>query len=337
MCVNFAYENNIRTCAQNEKGELMADAKKTTKSTTDIAQEREKIVRQANEQQKRSAKQSRSTKSSSETSVKASNANVVRDKSLEEKYLEKFKSGAKKTSSTTTKAKTGTTVTKTSTAQPKASSKNSATAIKVAQKSTKTNAEQDIRIGNVVVDKEIANQKTGIISSKKDRQKMFVVITLSILLALTVLLSAIFIIGSLSKESIGTLKVNGNGIEWLINGKADDSFGVRGEIFPGCSIQDIKIELKKTTNSNIRVKVVIDPYYKGDIVPKEEYNIWIRTLDSANNKFEERNGDYYIDDWNATVNGNTTTLCEVINISDALTEVNNDNFKLVFTVYVESI
>ncbi len=315
----------------------MAGVKKSAKSSTDIAKEREQLVRQANEEQKISAKQSRSTKSTSATTKKSSSTAVVRDKSLEEKYLEKFKTEGKKstTSSAASKPKTQSTASKTSTT--KTAAKTSTTTIKVAQKSDPTNAEQDVRIGNVLVDKELANQKTGIISSKKEKQKMFVIITLSILLALTLLLSTIFIVGSLSKDNIGTLKVQGTGVEWHINGKADDAFGVRGDIFAGCSIQELKIELKKTTSSNIKVRVVVDTYYKGNIVPKEDYNIWIRPLNSADNKFEIRDGDYYIDDWNAVVGADTTILSEVINISSALSEVNNDNFRMVFTAYVEAI
>lgn len=317
----------------------MADAKKSAKTTADIAKERENLVRQANEEQKLTAKQSRGTKSTSTTTKKTTNTNVVRDKSLEEKYLEKFNTERKKTTSTSTATTTKTQTTTTKTSESKTPAKNTNTTIKVAQKSEVTNAEQDVRIGNVVVDKSIANQKTGIISSKKEKQKMFVIITLSILLALTLLLSTIFIVGSLSKDDIGSLKVNGTGAEWRINGKADDSFGVRGEIFAGCSIQELKIELKKTTSANIKVKVVVDTYYKDNLVPKEDYNIWIRPLNNADNKFEVRNGDYYIDDWNATVGTNITTtiLCEVINISTALTDANNDNFRMVFTAYVEAV
>ena len=45
----------------------MADAKKSAKTTADIAKERENLVRQANEEQKLTATQSRGTKSISTT------------------------------------------------------------------------------------------------------------------------------------------------------------------------------------------------------------------------------------------------------------------------------
>ena len=293
----------------------MADTK-TTKSSQrplDSATRRENLVKQANAEQKARAKLRQNLyKPTPEAEQAQPTTNVVRNQSLEEQYLAKFQEQQKKAMAKQP-------------ATPKAPPK---TPVKVVAKTRVPTTPKPIAVAKPAPQPQ-PKQANVMQASDKEKQKSLVIVMLSIAIVLVLLLSSIFIFTNLGTRKLGTLKVEGSGVSWFVDGKDQTKFGIKSgsELVADCQFT-IDIKLKKTTNDSINLRITYKGYVGNTIIPKSQFGL---TGLNTNFVYNENLG-YVYEGWSEQ-SGSYLQVCSGFTINN-VANITNDNFKVEMTVYV---
>lgn len=317
--------------------------KKPATKTTETASTREALVKKVSAEQKAASKTKKTTTTTKAEpkETKAKEKDVVRTSSLEEKYLAKVQAdkkstGTKSTAKSTGAKKASTTKTASTAKSPaKADTKAEPKETKVVKATPKADdGKKDVRVGSVVVDEDMAKTKVGMQQSKNEKQKNLAIVILSSLLVVVVIVSLIFILSNLNRDKIGEMKIEGQGVSWVLDGKDVNTFGVSGadsDSFGFWTHIDLKVGIKKTTATELNLKFELR--VKNGKTQLESNKLLFNNP-NALLRADEDNGCYYLDNWDDPV-GTILQLSDGFFFNlDPAERIDADNCKIEVVAYV---
>ena len=282
--------------------------KKPATKTAETASTREALVKKVSAEQKAASKNKKTTTTTKAEpkETKAKDKDVVRTSSLEEKYLAKVQADKKPASTKSTTKSTGakksstTKTASTAKAPAKAGTKAEPKETKVVKATPKADdGKKDVRVGSVVVDEDMAKAKVGMQQSKNEKQKNLAIVILSSLLVVVVVVSLIFILSNLNRDKMGEMKIEGQGVSWVLNDKDLNTFVVSGaDSFVYSSQIGLKVGIKKTTATELNL--MFELRVKNGKTQLESYKLLFNNP-NALLRADEDNGCYYLDNWDAPV------------------------------------
>lgn len=287
--------------------------KKPATKTAETASTREALVKKVSAEQKAASKTKKptTTTKAEPKETKAKDKDVVRTSSLEEKYLAKVQADKKPASTKSTTKSTGTK--KTSTTKTASTAKAPAKAgTKAEPKETKVvkatpkadDGKKDVRVGSVVVDEDMAKAKVGMQQSKNEKQKNLAIVILSSLLVVVVVVSLIFILSNLNRDKMGEMKVEGQGVSWVLKGKDVNTFGVSGaDSFAHGTNIELKVAIKKTTSQSLNLRFELKLKNGSTLLGKTNSGQNKILFNNPNVELVEdkENGYYYLYDWDESI------------------------------------